>query len=193
MKRIRVRIHPATENTELKVEVLKGIQPATSTSGVCASSSSNSDTPGGPRGPSRVQFVTDGQFVEQSPAERYADRKLLLVTQNLKDQLDAETAREFERKERDKKEDEKAKTEAAVAEGGERQGGSAKKGSEQARRLRRKEARHADGAHGSRSGRSSAEPRRAVQSQAGVAASNPHGVAMPHNMRRLRIAARQEK
>lgn len=138
MKRIRVRIHPATESNELRVEVLKGIQPVTSTPGVCPSSSSSPDVPGDPRSPGRVQFVTDGQFVEQSPAERYAERKLLLVTQNLKDQLDAETVREAERKECEKKEDEKAQTEAAFAEGTPRKVGSVQKAKDEARRMRRK-------------------------------------------------------
>lgn len=138
MKRIRVRIHPATESTELRVEVLESIQPVTSTPGACPTSSSSPDVSGDPGSPGRVQFVADGQFVEQSSAERYADRKLLLITQNLKDQLDAETVREAERKEREKKEDEKAQTEAAFAEGTPRKVGSDQKAKGEARRMRRK-------------------------------------------------------
>ncbi len=140
MKRIRVRIHPATENAELKVEVLEGIPPASATS-VQPPSSSTPGDPGGTRSHGhlpRAQFVADWQFVEQSPAERYADRKLLLVTQALKEELDAEVARKAELKEREAKEEERAKTEAAVAEGLLRKAESDKKAKDEARRLRRK-------------------------------------------------------
>lgn len=64
----------------------------------------------------RSSFVADGQFVEQSAAARHRDYKHLLVTQALKDELDAEILREAERKKQEEAEAEKAKLEEACAE-----------------------------------------------------------------------------
>lgn len=142
MKKVRVRIHPATDNAELRVEVLEGITPVTSPV-VSPSVTPTTSAPVAPENTSRLPFVTEGQFVEQSNSGRsYADRKLVWVTQTLKDELDAQARQEAERKEREERdgaeEAEKAKTEVAVAAGNMRDAKAGKKAREKARRLRNK-------------------------------------------------------
>jgi ATP-dependent Lon protease len=63
----------------------------------------------------RASFVADGQFVEQSAGARHRDYKHVLVTQTLKDELDAEILREAERKKLEEADAEKAKLEEACA------------------------------------------------------------------------------
>lgn len=134
MKKIRVRIHPATENAELRVEVLEGItQVLTPTP----------STPVASEHTGRPPFVTEGQFVEQSSTSRnYADRKVLWVTQTLKDELNTKALQEAERKAREEKDGadaaEKAQAEAADAAGNPRDAKSDKKAKDEARRSRRK-------------------------------------------------------
>lgn len=134
MKKIRVRIHPATENAEIRVEVLEGITPVLTPT---------PSTPVASEHTGRPPFVTEGQFVEQSSTGRYlADRKVLWVTQTLKDELDTKALQEAERKAREEKDGaeaaEKAQTEAADAAGNLRDAKSDKKAKDEARRLRRK-------------------------------------------------------
>jgi AAA+ superfamily predicted ATPase len=146
MKKIRVRIHPAKDNAELRVEVLEGTTPAIASvisPVVSPVITPTTSTPVAAEHTGRPPFVTEGQFVEQSSTSRYhADRKVLWVTQTLKDELDAQALQEVERKEREEKEGaeaaEKAKTEAAVAAGHAQDAKSDRKAKEEARRLRRK-------------------------------------------------------
>ncbi len=142
MKKIRVRIHPAKDNAELRVEVLEGTTTAISPV-VSPVPTPTTSTPAVPEHTSRQPFVTEGQFVEQTSTSRYhADRKVLWVTQTLKDELDALALQEAERKERDEKDAaeaaEKAQTEAGVAAGHARDAKPDRKAKEEARRLRRK-------------------------------------------------------
>ncbi|WP_066269901.1 AAA family ATPase [Hydrogenophaga palleronii] len=134
MKRIRVRIHPATESAELRIEVLEGLTPVLTPP---------PSTPVASEHTGRPPFVTEGQFVEQSSTSRYhADRKVLWVTQTLKDELDVQAQQEAERKAREEKDGaeaaENAQAEAADAAGNPRDAKSDKKVKEEARRSRRR-------------------------------------------------------
>ncbi|WP_137921457.1 AAA family ATPase [Hydrogenophaga sp. 2FB] len=63
----------------------------------------------------RASLVTDSQFVEQSIPAGHRAFKHVLVTQTLKDELDAEILREAERKKTEEAEAEKARLEEACA------------------------------------------------------------------------------
>lgn len=63
----------------------------------------------------RRSFVTDSQFVEQSIPAGHRAFKHVLVTQALKDELDAEILREAERKKQEEADAEEAKLEEACA------------------------------------------------------------------------------
>lgn len=86
----------------------------------------------------RPPFVSDGQFVEQSMPHRGRDYKAVLVTQTLKDALDAQILRETARKTEEEAEAAVAKEEAARVAAESVRAAEGKSDAENARRKQRK-------------------------------------------------------